>query len=91
MEAFPLSYCKINLLPPARNAARSPLAGPMRAHLGPDTRALAGVIAELVPSERRVTAYDYVLDVLRPPMWPPSQCGCEFASLAWRALPLVVR
>ena len=37
---------------------------------GPDARALAGVVAELVPSEYREVAYEDVYGMLRTAMWP---------------------
>jgi len=58
---------------------------------GPDASALAGAVAELVPSEYRSVAYKYLYDKLRTAMWLPPRCACALAAIAWRALPLEVR
>ena len=62
---------------------------------GPDAKAAARAISQLMPDMvDRKAVYLHLLAALRPEIRPgpwPEQERCRLATIAWRALPLVVR
>ena len=64
------------------------------ARVGPSAPQLAEAVCLLLPVSKRATAYPYVLDRLRPLMWPIPRSLADVAAVAveaWHALPLATR
>ncbi len=62
--------------------------------IGPRAPELALAVCFLLPAPQRGAAYPYVLDRLRPLLWPIPRTLTDIAAIAeeaWHALPLATR